>query len=87
MGSRFRLTFKRGVIVALLILTLGNGFALTWQQRTSHAECVDRNRRAVATAPALAKLVQAARADGDIHMAKVWEQYQRLSQSAPIPKC
>ena len=83
MGSRF----KYMLIAALLLLAIGNGFALTWQQRTSHAECVDRNQRAVATAPALAKLVQATRADGDAHMAQVWEQYRRLSQSAPIPKC
>lgn len=87
--STFRrmFTFKRGIIAGLLILALGNGIALSITARTAHTECMDRNQRTAATAPALAKLAAAAKADGDSHQAHVWADYLARAAKAPPVKC
>jgi hypothetical protein len=79
--------FKRYMIAAVLVLTLGNGFSLWAIQRDSHQRCLETAQRATATRPALAALVEAHRLDGDPHATAVWQKYLDAANKNPIPKC
>lgn len=75
------------MISAVIVLGLGNGFTLEQIQADAHKRCVETAKRAAATRPALAQLVEAHRLDGDPHAAAVWQQFQDAANANPIPKC
>ena len=92
---------RRVVLACLAALALGTGLMLAAFQRDQHRierlerdnarvvyeGCVDRNARAAASGAALAKLVEASRADGDAHAERVWREFVAASARTPLPEC
>ena len=81
------LRFKLYVGAALVVLALGNGFALMQIREANRADCRERTERAAATAPVLAELVEAHSKDGNPHASAVWRHYLEEAQKNPLPKC
>lgn len=86
---RVEVTIRMVVLLtlAMLIVTLGTAFNLKAQQLAAHQRCVETQERARATAPAIAKLVEAHRLDGDPHATAVWQEYLDAARKNPAPSC
>jgi hypothetical protein len=79
------------LLLALVAGTAWNTRAIRRQQhegaRAAYEACVDRNTRAEASGRALARLVEASRADGDAHAERVWREFVAVSGRTPLPEC
>lgn len=73
--------------VAMVIVMMTTAFNLKAQQVATRQRCEENAKRAAATAPALAKVVAASRADGDRHMTAFWQSYLDVIKRNPVPKC